>query len=333
MDQASLGQVTAEPQSGQSQGTPETLSPVETIERYLKQQSGEQQVPEEQQTEGEQDAEAEESDAEQSDTESAEDEAKRSVDIDPDAKVFEIEGEKLSLNDLKSQRMMQADYSKKTAELARQREQLPQEVQKQVQPVVEQYANNMRIMQRAVWDLANKEIANVDWNTLAEENPAEFVRMSAKAQQVNNVLAAAQEELSNAQQAEAELQAKQRRQEIQESLQQLPKVIPGWDDGTYRQVINEGAKLYGFDPETIAAVTDWKVIAALHDAVKYKQLQDNKTLAQKKVVSVPKMLKPGAAQPAPNQGEGEIKQLKTKARQSGSKEDAVALVQRLMRGK
>lgn len=327
MDQATSGQPAAEPATGEPQGTQEALSPTETIEKYLRQQSGEQEEQQEPQ-EGES-----ESEAEQPEEDSVEEDAAPSVEIDPDAKVFDIEGEKLSLNELKSQRMMQADYSKKTAELARQREQLPLEVEKQVKPVVEQYANNMRIMQRAVMELANKEIANVDWNSLAEENPAEFVRMSAKAQQINTVLAAAQEELANAQKAEGEQQARQRRTEIQESLEKLPKVIPGWSDTVYRQVISEGAKLYGFDAETIAAVTDWKVIAALHDAVKYKQLQDTKSLAQKKVVNVPKMLKPGAAQAVSNSGDGDIRNMKAKAAKTGSKEDAIALVQRLMRGK
>jgi hypothetical protein len=96
-------------------------------------------------------------------------------------------------------------------------------------------------------------------------------------------------------------------------------------------VLQQGVKLYGLDPKEVSDVVDWQIIHALHDAVQYRKLQDTKALTQKKVVNVPKMLKPGAAQPAKSASD-DISKLKARAKNTGSKEDAVALVTRLMKG-
>lgn len=321
----SLEESRAEPAvADNSQGNPET--PVEIAQRYLNEQANPTQKASE-------DAPAEETVEESAaDADTPEEEG---IAVDPDAKVFEIEGQHYSLNELsqaqKSVKEMQADYTRKTTELARQREQLPLEVHKQVQQTTQAYTENLKVLQRAVSEIYSKELASVNWNTLAEENPAEFVKLSARANQMNTILTATKEELERTSQEQAQAQAAARQAAVQTSLEMLPKVIPGWDEKVYQEVLQQGVKFYGLDPKEISQVVDWQIIHALHDAVQYRKLQDTKGIAQKKVVNAPKMLKPGSAQPAKSNSD-EISKLKARAKNSGSKEDAVALVARLMKG-
>lgn len=323
---SAVEQVAAESaHADQPQDTPGSLTPVEVVERYLTQQ---EQPEQEQQAEDQPEGESEEPVAE----EEAEPVAEDAVAIDPEAKVFEVNGKKVSLNELTSGHMMHEDYTRKTQELAQQRASLPQEVRKQVEGVSQEYSKNLQVIQRAVQEIYAKEITGVNWNALAEENPAEFVRLSARAQQVNTVLGAAQEELARVEQQRSQAEQQARQAQIQESLEMLPKVIPGWSDSMYQETMSQGSKNFGLDQKDIAAVTDWKILKVLHMANQYMKLQDSKSIVQKKVVTAPKMLKPGTAQPARTASD-DIAKLKAKARSSGSKDDAIALISRLYKGK
>jgi len=313
----------------QPQVIPGSLSPVEVATRYLENQQ-QQESPAKQAEEEQPQEESSDPDVGQEAQSEEETVPEGSVAIDPDAKVFDVDGQKVSLNDLKSERMMHADYTRKTQEIAQQRAAIPQEVRKQVEAVVQNYAKNLNVISRAVNEIYAKELTGVDWNTLAEQNPAEWARLTQRAQQVQTVLGAAQEELAKVEQQRSFVEQQERQAQIQESVEMLPKVIPGWNDSMYQQTMFDGAKNFGLKAEDIAAVTDWKILKVLHAANQYMKLQDTKSIAQKKVVVAPKMLKPGASQPARTPSD-EIAKLKTRATNSGSKADAVALVARLLR--
>jgi hypothetical protein len=300
-------------------------SEVDSFAAILNQEAGEPQEPQEPQ------AETPEGEVEEVTTadESPEPQDENTITIDPEAPMFEVtikaeggtnETKKVSLKDLESGYMMQADYQRKTAELARAREQLTTEVQQMIEPERQAYVQNLNILQQAVLGLSAPELQNVNWEQLAAEDPAKYVQLTAKAQRVQQTLQHIQ-----AQQQQAEAQARQKAAEQSKRMLSDPiQGIPNWGAEVYQSLINEGSKMYGFTPEEVAQVVDYRMIKVLHDAQQYQKLKAAKPIVEKKVTAVPKVLKPGT--PAV-QGDIQAKQDKEvfqKLKKTGDLRDAAS---------
>lgn len=231
--------------------------------------------------------------------------------------------EKVTLQQLQSGYMMQKDYQRKTAEIARQRETLQNEIKSQVEPVLQRYENNLNVMQQAVLQAIGPELQNVNWKELAVEDPAKYVELTAQANhigQILNTIAAEQQKI-------ADQKEQQRQQElakaIPEAVATLERDIPGWNNTLYQNLLKTGVDAYGFSPKEIGEVYDARMIKVLHDAHKYRELQKAKPNVDKKVVNAPKVLKPGAPI-SRNDGNAVVKEKIKQVRKTGRVEDAAA---------
>jgi len=259
------------------------------------------------------------------------------ITIDPDAPLLEIttkveggtdETKKWSLNEMKAGVMMQKDYQRKTGELAKARENLAQEVRQMIEPERQMYVNQLTTLQQAVQALVMPEFQNVNWDTLATENPAEYVKLSAKAQK-------AQQAITFIQQQQAEQQRKAYGEAAQQSKKMLsdPIVgIPNWGDELYTTLIQDASKQYGFTPDEVAQVVDWRMIKVLHDAHQYSKVRAANAGVQKKISVVPKVMKPGAQGDA-SDGQAQDAKLRAQLKKSGSVHDATALYESRQKGR
>jgi hypothetical protein len=251
------------------------------------------------------------------------------ITIDPEAPLFDItikaeggadETKKVSLKELESGYMMQADYVRKTKELAKAREQLTSEVQQMIEPERQAYVQNLQILQQAVLGLSAPELQNVNWDQLAAEDPAKYVLLTSKAKRVEQTL-----QYIQAQQQQAEAQARQKAAEHSKKMLSDPiNGIPNWGQELYTTLINDASKQYGFTPEEVAQVVDYRMIKVLRDAHEYHKLLQAKPVMDKKVAVAPKVLKPGA--PAV-QGDVQAKQEKEvfqKLKKTGDLRDAAS---------
>lgn len=258
------------------------------------------------------------------------------IEIDPDAPNFEVrvkaeggaeETKKVSLTELQKSFMMQADYQRKTAELARQRETLHKEVEDKVKPQVEKYEHNLKLFSQFAVNLAGQELQGVDWAKLSREDPAEFVRLNQRNKEIESLFNYSQQEL---QKLDQERQAKFNEERDKaaktavEVLQDPVSGIPNWSNSLYESVLKTGTDHYGFKFEEVGNVTDPRMIKVLHDAHKYRELQKAKPLVDKKVAAVPKVVKPGSAERS-DQTAQESKDLMKRLKSSGKISDAAAL--------
>lgn len=250
-----------------------------------------------------------------------------SIEIDPDAPVFEIqvagEAKKLSLTELQASYTEREQLKVQNVDLQRAAAGVDQKVREAITPITQQYRQNVEILQKAVWNLASKELANVDFARLAQEDPAEAVRLSAKAQEIQTVLQAAQEEITRVEQEEQQAQARQRQEQISKSVEVLKRDIAGWGPELYSTVLKAGVEMFGFTPDEVESTVDARHIKVLHDAWKYRQLQAAKPNITKRVVNVPKMLKPGNTEEKSN---GKAQAIQARFRKSGSVDDFAALL-------
>lgn len=254
------------------------------------------------------------------------------IELDPDAKLFEVEEMreggikekvKYSLSELKAQRMMQADYQRKTAELARMREEAQIQVKQQVEPLVKQYQERLQTYEAAVWQALAPEVQGVNLDQLARENPAEWAAKMQRIQSLQTTLQAIEFEKTKLAESQRQQLQEAQMQQIQKARETLQNEIPGWNDEVYRSVLKTGLE-YGYSAPEVNAVTDPRAIKVLHDAMKYRALQTAKPQVEKKVVSVPKVVKPGSTEKVdPNREE--LQKAKAQLKKTGRTEDAVAV--------
>ena len=254
------------------------------------------------------------------------------VEIDPDEKWIEVEEvleggakevKKYSLNELKAQRMMQADYQRKTAELARQREEVQTQLRQGVEKEREQFKQALDVQQRLVWSLAAQDLQNVDMDRLAAEDPAEYIRVQNRLNKFNQAIQGIQAEQQKLAQQERDYLEKE---VLPKASEQVQRDIPNWGPELKQSLLKSGVENYGFTAEELQAVVDPRMVKVLHDAYQYQQFKAQKPAADKKVVAAPKVLKPGTKQPKETGDAGALKRLK----QTGRYQDAAeAIMKRL----
>ncbi len=234
--------------------------------------------------------------------------------------------EKLPVKELKLGYMRQKDYQRKTAEVARQREAVPQEIAKQVGQQREQYVQSLQQLQAAFVDYVAPELKSVDWNTLANNDAFEYVRLRNKADQVSQVLSQLQ---SKQQEAVAKNEAERKAlmtSAAQKSREILESDIPGWNDELYQTLMKSGESV-GYKPEEVATWVDARAIKLLHKAHLYDQLQakEKAPATAKKVVVAPKVVKPGTNNTPSAKAQQEMSAMK-RLQASGKLDDAAAVI-------
>jgi len=235
--------------------------------------------------------------------------------------------EKVSIKNLREGYMRQKDYSRKTAELARQREQLPTEARKASEAVRLEYAKELQTMHDLVLQTAASELNGVDWNDLAQNNAFEYVRLDNRKKQINTTLETIkgkQQELLTKHQAE---QKAARADATAKARAQLESDIPGWNDTLYQSLMKYGIEKAGYKQDEVADWIDPRAFKVLHKANLYDQLQAEKQqpAAEKRVVVAPKVMRPGAVRevsPGAQREQAAMKQLRT----THSISDAAAVI-------
>lgn len=233
--------------------------------------------------------------------------------------------EKPTIKELREGYMRQKDYSRKTAEVARQREEVPEKIRQGVESERTSYLQQLQQLQAVVIETVAPELKNVDWNTLATSDPFEYVRLQNRSKQLEQVLQgiqAKQQEITKKQQDEMS-QAKQK--VAQQSRQVLEEKIPGWSDQLYQQLMEAAVTDYGYKRDEVASWLDPKAFQVLHDAAEYRKMKANKPIVDKRVVNVPKVVKSGTAQPV-NRPQARHSEAVKKLQGSGRIEDAAAVI-------
>lgn len=209
----------------------------------------------------------------------------------------EDEERDLSLEELAAGYMQSADYTRKAQALAAERKQQQEEAAKVVTQTTQQAMQQLQALQALVISTAAPDLQNVNWTQLAMEDPARYVQLQARQQQLSQVLGHINAENQKLLKQQEETQRQQREQALKHSLDYLSKELPGVNLEKEAGKLREMAKKYSFSDEEIATFTDGRLIHLLHDAAKWRELQTAKPKAMQKVADAPKVIKPNAPQP------------------------------------
>jgi hypothetical protein len=261
-------------------------------------------------------------------------EASESVEIDPDAKFIEVEvkteggettTEKLSLNELRAQRMMQADYQRKTQELARQRDEVPDKIRQGIQEQLTKSVQEIQSLQEVLLQAVAPELKGIDFNRLATEDPAEYVRMSNRARQIEQAWQAMERTKQQKVSELTSMNAQQTQKLREEAQTKIKSEIPNYDE-IAPALKDTAVKKYGFTADQLESIHHPGFTKLLHDAHEFQKTQSaTKTIVEKKVALVPKVLKPGQAKVGDGNRERVTEGMKN-LRKTGRVEDAAAVI-------
>lgn len=295
----------------------------EDVESVEESQDVEEVEPEGQEVE-EPEAETEDIDADAEEVEEAEEETSD----DPDSETFtvKVDGEELevTLDEALSGYQRREAFTRKTQELAEERQTLQQQAQNLAETRAE-YAQKLQTVEQVVEGQAQEP----DWEELRQQDPNKYAEIRAAWDRRQEQIEAVKQERERVQQELQQQQQQQREQILQNQRERLLAKVPEWTDPDTREAeqaeMVEAAQVhYGFEPEEVGSVLDHRVMLVLRDAAKFRQLQDKGEKAKKtakKNRKKSRTLKPGSSS---KKDTDKVSASRKRLAQSGSVDDAAA---------
>ena len=182
--------------------------------------------------------------------------------------------------------------------------------------------------------LLQGDASKVNWDKLRNDDPAEFSarqleysQRRAQIEQIKNGARAQYQQTQGQFQAE---ESERTRQRLTEESEKLFQKIPEWKDPekakTEKHMLAEYLVGAGMSQDEVANAVDHRLIVLARKAMLYDKGQNKAEVAKKKVMTIPKVMKPGAPK-TPEQSKNIQKaQMKQRLQKSGSLEDALALL-------
>ena len=308
------------------EATPETQegAPTEDVEESTEETQDEPLEEEVLEDESEEDESEEE--------ESEEDE----VEEEPEVYAVKVDGEELevSLEELVQGYSRHSDYTRKTQELASQRDNMAQMQQQWASEISQAQAERQQYME-AIGQFVQQSMvgleqyASVDWESLREEDPIAFVTKKEEFRDAQERVRQAQAQ----QGVEAEKQkqefAKIKQMALQEEHKKLVAAVPEWNEpekrGELAKELSSYALSQGFKQEELQELIDHRSLIVLMKAQKYDALQKSDVKA-KKIKNKPKVIRSGKGtnKKADTSKAKRIASMK-RLKESGHVDDSVAL--------
>ena len=262
------------------------------------------------------------------DAESSEDES-----FDILGAIVEVDGEEITVEELKAANLRQRDYTRKTQELAEQRKALEAQYS-EIERERAQYAQMLPALQQR---LEQKE-QEPDWDTLYDTDPtmaAKAERQWRKQQEERQAqIAAVQAEQQRVQALQQQKMQQMQEQYVAQQREILPEVIPEWRDS--KVAAQEATQIRdfllgeGFTEQDISGLTNATLVKLARKAMLYDRGETRVTAAKAKPKKArAKTLKSGtkASQPRPK---SDAQKAIQNAKKSGRVQDAAQAIKALL---
>ena len=192
----------------------------------------------------------------------------------------------------------QADYTRKTQELAQREHQAVEILKAKHDEFAQEYLTKAEASRAAIVQLAGLRSPE-EMAQLAQTDPAAWVAENQRQQSIYSVLSQLDQQIATERQAIEQRQQQQiqqaRAEMFQRSWAELQK--DGIDRDRLAKAYQDVSKTYGFTQEELGQVLDHRQVRVMLDALAYRQLKEQKPAVQKKVSEAPKL--PSKANPTP----------------------------------
>ena len=203
--------------------------------------------------------ETEESEEVEDPTEETEEESEDEPDVVTEG-IIEVDGEKLSVDEIKLGYMRQADYTKKTQAVAEQR--------KAAEDQTANYESTLNALLTASGaDLSRFD--NVNWEQAAVQNPDQYKQAKAMYEQTKQTHDFIRAQAKEHQQRTETQQQAAMKENAKESLTVLKSTIPNWNNDLYYSIGEYATGSLGVSTEEFNEVHDHRMITALYKAMQF----------------------------------------------------------------
>jgi len=245
----------------------------------------------------------------------------------PEDQFIEIDGEQISLSDLRNGYLRQQDYTRKTQEIAEERRQY-RENQRDVNALRSEAIQGIeQIKQELSVQFQFMEKPDFDW--LAQNDPAEFIRQQHVWQQREDQVRQLWEAEQHLKQKAAEFEAEQHKAALQESHERFISKYPEMKDRAKSEEAFSEITQYlldtGFTKEEIQSVSDYRIIDILYQNVQLQKAQRKVPEVVAKMNKKP-VLSAKQTSTKPDMNRSEIEQFN----KTRSVNDAAALIKKLL---
>ena len=248
-----------------------------------------------------------------------------------------VNGEEVavSLDELLSGYSRQSDYTRKTQEIATDRKEMESLQQQynseiaQIQQERQQYMDALtNVMQGSMGEL--EKFATVDWNSLRENDPIEYVTTREQYREAQEKIQGLQNEQARAAQFQQAQNNQAQHQMLQVEKGKLVEALPDWGIPDKQKEMATGLQSYakeqGFSADELNSLIDHRSILVLLKAQKYDQLQKS-NVKSKKLKNKPKVIRSGSGTSATKSDKSKRTAQMKRLRGTGHIDDASALLE------
>ena len=247
---------------------------------------------------------------------------------------IEVDGEEITIEELRSGHLRQKDYTRKTQELAENRKAMEAQYQ-EIERERAEYAQLLPAMAERIQQAAEQE---PDWDTLYDADPvmaAKAERQWRKEQEARVAqLQAVQAEQQRMQQIEAQKHEQMQQSYLEQQRHILPDIIPEWRDkkvaATEATQIRDFLLGEGFSEQDVSGMSNATLVKLARKAMLYDrgETRANEVKAKPKKPRA-KILKSGSRASQPKRTSA-AQEAQNRARKTGRVNDAAAAIKALL---
>jgi len=311
--------------------TPETEEAAPTEEEESTEETQDESLEEESEDESEESYEDEEEESEETD--------ERAVEGEDLLYAVNVNGEEhqIPLDELLKGYSRQSDYTRKTQELSEQRKNIEAyqnqwnaEIQ-QIQAERQQYVNALQhVVENNMGAL--DQFATIDWESLKNDNPLEYITKRDEFREVQDKVRQAQHQQQQTQQLQQQEMARNHQQVLQEEHGKLVEALPEWSEPQSRQALSADIKAYalsqGYTAEEIGSLIDHRSLMTLYKAMKFDKAS-SPDVVSKKVKNKPKVIRAGSVRTKSEAGNQKRNAKMKRLRNTGHVDDAASILEDL----
>ena len=278
--------------------------------------------------ESEEDPEIEEDEEEPEESDEGEDE-------EPELYAVTVNGEEreVSFDELLKGYSRQSDYTKKTQELAEERRNIEAGMEKYnselagLQQERQQYVDALtQVIQSSTAGL--ETYANVDWASLKEEDPIEYISKRDEYREMQERVRSQQHTMQIEQQKQAAQMQEVKKQLLHDEHSKLVEKVPEWGQPESQKAmaieIRDYALEQGFSTEEISSLIDHRSLVVLMKAQKYDAMK-KADVKSKKIKNKPKVVRSGVGTKKTHEGKTKRNAQMKRLKESGNVKDASVL--------
>ena len=193
----------------------------------------------------------------------------------------EYEGKQYKVpKELKDALLRQADYTRKTQEVAEARRQFEAQTQSFQQERQFHQQNMQEVAQVIAIDQQLAQFSQVDWNALADADPAQAVKLDRQFRDLQAQRAQIEYQVTQKQSEFAQRQQQEAARQLEEGRRVLEREIPGWGAEKAQELFLFG-KNYGIPEQLLGSLQMPVLVKALHDLKQFHQLKEKATTKPK----------------------------------------------------